>query len=502
MSKPQRVELGDSVRNPRSQERERMILANFDTGAPVASASRSALFEPHPNDPSAFYAAYPVGDDATGYRSSGYTGVVAAPEKEIDCVLIWNAQSQTFKLERVDQTIQFTPDRSNPPLLSIPNLNPPVVLPPQPSHSTPQNAAESSDEEIRVASVPPKHLRKQARRRSSLIPAGLNSVEQAMEEDDDSMEIMEEVPVAARPAASKRLPEREDFGNIVMHPAAAPSTSTVNLRTISLKMAERPSSPASSNGRLPTPMRIASPALTLSVAPTPAPTPPPRTKPALKGGAKPVIRPPIKPASKKVPAKPKATKAPSKTTAAALAGQSTANGPPKKRAKRDSLPGASIPLPPVPKIDVAPRAKPIVPMGRGPPQSQHHSQHPPPSSGSDESSDDDESDDDDNTGLPEGYLAPTALGRRNTLEDNSESEEEDDVEEMEFLEREINAGMGSGGKGKGRRRSSAGSLAHKSTHTAAASKRPAAPPVVRAPVAKNPMALSRMMDTPVSSEEE
>ena len=289
------------------------------------------------------------------------------------------------------------------------------------------------------------------------------------------MEIMEEVSIA-RPVAV-RLSEKEDLGDIVMQSATAPPP-TVNPRTISLKMTERQSSPALSNGRLPTPVRIDSPALTLSVAPTPAPTPPPRTKSLPKAGPKPAIRPPIKPASKKAPAVPRATKAPSKTTAAALAAQSTSTASPKKRAKRDSLPDPSLPLPAPPKVDVVqPRA--IVPMGRGVGPSQHHTAHPMPSSGSDESSDDDDSDDDD-TGLPEGYLPPTfppsVIGRRNTIDqdDNSESEED-----FEGLANEINAGlsngMGTGGKGRGRRKSSISSMAHMSNAVAAASKRPAAP---------------------------
>lgn len=266
--------------------------------------------------------------------------------------------------------------------------------------AAPLATPESSDEEIRVPSVPPKHLRKTSKGRALI--------------DQPSSPPPVPAPrpaaAAARPASAARKPvlseqfvSNEDDEDADMFEEVVPAPPVPSTSAIAPPVVQH------------------------------VPVVPPAPKPAPKRLVIPKI--PVPKPNKT------SSKAPRRTAPAAGA----AIGLPKKRGRKDST--TTPVLPPAPIALKRPVAAGAVSRKAPALSQQHHTAHPPPSSGEDsdedESSADDDSDDEGaGTGLPEGYLAlpPTEMRPAGSFGDDG-SEEGSEEDDLDMLASSINSSL-------------------------------------------------------------
>ncbi|ORY77190.1 hypothetical protein BCR35DRAFT_305456 [Leucosporidium creatinivorum] len=386
---------------------------------------------------SAVYAAFPstsssstAAGKATEHRFSGKV----ESAKEVDCVLIWDEELQSFSLERIDANVRLAVDREGHggPTPSLPTSLP-APRPPAPSSLTApgpsklrsssrdpdaasSDSQDSEDSEIRVPSVPPAHLRKLAseRARQSLsrksdtgASGGASTSESGPEEDGARGRLRGAVSAVGQPP-KKQEPEVEDFGDISFgSPATKPPPPTAVEPKAPVPAAAQPPKPAPLSlpssrsstpaGRAPPPMPKPAPpqapvvpppapALNLPKSSPPRPTPPPpQPAPPPIPHAAPTPPPRSSPAQKAPAAskRPPSRKAPSK--ASKIPASTTADGSssPKKGRRRSSVAQKSMPL-----------SKATISSSEGSSDGD-----------SDDSSGSGSGSEEEDTGIPEGYLA-------------------------------------------------------------------------------------------------
>ncbi|KAK4702239.1 hypothetical protein P7C70_g3989, partial [Phenoliferia sp. Uapishka_3] len=438
-----------------------------------------------------------------------FSGVIA-PAKDVDCVLVWDEDLQSYSLERLDSTVKLAHER--PPKGKV--LHTHASLPESPhiaasnaySAPTPSSRTQaaappdssSDEEEMFVPSVPPKHLRKlasdRARQAVGAILGGLET--ESPTSGDDRGRSLNRGPV------SKASTDVEDFGDIalVAPPASAkgkergipavpsplllPTRYEAPVQTPYLlplaQTAPRPAapnpSPAAASRGLALPSRpISTNSLSppSRVPPSSAPRqPPPTPTPPTPVIAKPSPGRPSPVAASKRPAAPVPIPPPP------IPSPATKRMPPPARPRPTAASKKPAPPPPLPTVPGRPRRSSVALKSMPASVTAR-----PPSSGSDESGSDDSSDeeeDDDEDSGPEGYLAvPGSVLSRSARagegdDDDADGDDESESEvEMEELASAINAGL-RGGKRKG---SMTGAVASKglSARPVAASKMPARP---------------------------
>ncbi|KAI5476006.1 hypothetical protein MNV49_000520 [Pseudohyphozyma bogoriensis] len=141
--------------------------------------TRPGTLSANPANPAALLASFPAVSSGSGSASSEsgkgkdkhdhWFTAQQVPSKEVDCILVWDDEAQTFVLERLDSTVKLSHDRApraslqHHSLPASPNLHSSTNSQPRASQDSQLDAdgsTDSSDGEIRVPSVPPKHLRK------------------------------------------------------------------------------------------------------------------------------------------------------------------------------------------------------------------------------------------------------------------------------------------------------------------------------------------------------
>ncbi|KAM0747937.1 hypothetical protein T439DRAFT_328598 [Meredithblackwellia eburnea MCA 4105] len=466
------VNLGSTFLSPSSGDS--LYSFRFSQKPASLDAVASGTVSGNPNVPNALFASFPAVHSGSAPQGSNehehwFSGSVVAA-KEVDCVLIWDDTTGSYKLERLDSSVRLNHERASRGGQSRVHVSLPAS--PRIPHA---------DDHHSNGSKPAHQTRP--------IPVSKSAAE--VEDFGDFNLVSSMSATAASPP--KPLPPAISASPNASPRIGAPSSLSSNPPSPALgstRSVQPPSKPPTANAKQAPPSR------TVEVSPP--------SQSARGRGAAASKRPPQHPvAASKAPAKPPA--AASKRPPAAAS--PPAAKPPTRAAaaasKRPPPPAsAALPSQRPRRSSVAMKSMPAVP----PPQ--------PPSSGSDESEDEDssgsEEEDDDDSG-PEGYLAvpgsvlSRAAGGRSsaavaqggsstrattTTGDEDDDDSEESEMEMEELENSINAGL-SAYRG-GRRNStvgSSGAVASKglpSGRPVAASKMPARPRVASKGPAQHP----------------
>ncbi|KAL8291367.1 hypothetical protein RQP46_002345 [Phenoliferia psychrophenolica] len=427
MQEDHEVRFGDSFVSPSSAAS--FLSVRYSAKPSSLDDSRPGTLSGSATSSTALFTSFPSKTEGGDHWFSGSI----APAKEVDCVLLWDEATQSYTLERLESTVKLSHERApkgtvlheHASLPGSPRLVPTAAARlPRPQQPTAPPASDtSSEEELFVPSVPPKHLRKPASDRAREVVNTLLNAESSSTSGDERGRATSTQRVTSSKAASVEV---EDFGDVALVPQPAAAAAKG-------KGKDRAS-------RLPSVPRVPPPAKPHPAAASKRPAPPPPQPPPAAVASKRPAPPRSRPnAASKKPAAP-----PTEST----------------RPRRSSVALKSMPA------SVAARQ---------------------PSSGSDESGSDDSSDDDDDEeeeSGPEGYLAvPGKVFSRSARvddEDEDQDAEGDDESEseveMEELESTINAGLRNGAAAAtASKRRTGGAVASKglSSRPVAASKMPA-----------------------------